>query len=97
MHPPALLGAIRISPPRAGDGRPAWAASGLRQTRLTRTLAWPSPRGITRTQCALPRLRRARSAHIGRRTRCGGVYADLSNTRSAPVSEYLGALDKCSA
>jgi hypothetical protein len=86
MHTPALLGAIRISPPRAGDGRPAWAAPGLRQTRLTRTLAWPSPRRITRTQCALPRLRRRRSAPIGRRARCGGgVYADLSNTRSTDM------------
>jgi hypothetical protein len=84
MHTPALLGAIRISPPRAGDGRPAWAAPGLRQTRLTRTLAWPSLRRITRTQCALPHLRRARSVVIGRPSRCdGGVYADLSNTRWA--------------
>ena len=86
MHTPALLGAIRISPPRAGDGRPAWAAPGLRQTRLTRTLAWPSPRRITRTQCALPRLRRARSVVIGRPSRCdAGVRADLSNTRSADI------------
>jgi len=46
MRTTAPLGMIPTSPSREGDGRSAWAAPGLMQTRLTRNLAWRTSRGI---------------------------------------------------
>lgn len=82
MSTPALLGSMLTSTPREDDDDHALAALGLRQTRLTRSLARRGSRGIHWSHGTLRRSRNLFPTTIGRPTRrVRGVYTGLSNTR----------------